>query len=478
MADVWTALEERTRTWDALGRQRVAEAVWEDYVSFRFARTGDPRALDYLYPYLNHADRATRLRALNVAARIFEGRGPAALDRLTYFTQNPDHFLRDRAVLVVGATVTGSREEVVLEVLGPYLNHPNQFVRKQALVMLGRAAAGQASPRVLAEIQRVAAQPGPRDDEVWRAVADAFAGRPTEEAWQVVAAPQPLEQIVRDNAFATAVLVRGAGEEWYRRACADVFLPRLHAEDEIGWRRDLIRRHGIVALCHAGAGRGLEPLSQLLPLRGERCTGYALLTHASELFVGAPREENREGLIELLRTGDVPTQRIAAACLGRLVLGTEDAAAVAALRELLGAKNQAVQAAALTGLGMAAVSSCDEELRPLCRDRLTQEETAVAAARALGMIFLGSGRADVFAELRRRAEELRAQPVRSRQYSKPLAACYRAVGLLYLGTGALAPAEFLLDVLGSREYDWVAARAVVMLEFPEMTLGWPYLLAG
>ena len=98
MKDLLNTLEERTRAWNALGRQGVADAVWADYVSIRFGRTGDPRALEYLYPYLNHAVKETRLKAIDVAAHVFEGRGPKVVDALDYFTKNPDHFLSDRAV--------------------------------------------------------------------------------------------------------------------------------------------------------------------------------------------------------------------------------------------------------------------------------------------------------------------------------------------------------------------------------------------
>ena len=71
MKDIWNALEERTQTWQALGRQGLADALWADYVSIRFGRTGNPHALDYLYPYLNHADKGTRLKAIDVAACVF-----------------------------------------------------------------------------------------------------------------------------------------------------------------------------------------------------------------------------------------------------------------------------------------------------------------------------------------------------------------------------------------------------------------------
>jgi hypothetical protein len=480
MQDLWRALEERTRAWDALHRQGVADAVWQDYVSIRFRRTGDMRALDYLYPYLNHADQETRRHAIAAAATVFEGRGAGSISALGYFTTNPDLFLRDRAVIVVGAAVTGSRDEVVLEALAPYLNSPNQFVRKLALVALGKATAGQASARALGEIQRAAQLPGPREDEVQMATARAFAGHPTEGVWSLAAGPQSMEMIDRDNALATAVLVRGSSEAWYQRACTEVFEPRLHVDGETGWKRGFILRNGVAALCHAGARKGMEPLQRMLHLRGERTPGHALFRCAPELFAGADPARHRDPLIELAHTGDISTQRIAGVCLGRLVMGLEDKTAIAALRELSDAKGKAVQAAALTGLGMAARSTCDDALRQFCLDRFEEEETATAAMGALGLIFLGSGRRDVFAEIRDRATMLREAPVRSRQYCKPLVACYRAAGLLYLGTGSEEPVGFLLDVLARPprrydEYRWTAARSLVMVEFTESALGWEYI---
>ena len=55
MKDMWTDLAEGTHAWQALDRQILADAVWGPYVTARFARTGDPRALEYLYPYLNRS---------------------------------------------------------------------------------------------------------------------------------------------------------------------------------------------------------------------------------------------------------------------------------------------------------------------------------------------------------------------------------------------------------------------------------------
>ena len=55
MADLLKTLEEQTRTWHAISRQGLADAIWFHYVRARFRQTGDPRALEYLYPYLNNA---------------------------------------------------------------------------------------------------------------------------------------------------------------------------------------------------------------------------------------------------------------------------------------------------------------------------------------------------------------------------------------------------------------------------------------
>ncbi len=77
MKDIWEVLAERTQAWGALNRQGLADAVWADYVSFRFGRTGDPRALDYLYPYLNGRERGYALQAdLDIPVFLFaESRG-------------------------------------------------------------------------------------------------------------------------------------------------------------------------------------------------------------------------------------------------------------------------------------------------------------------------------------------------------------------------------------------------------------------
>jgi len=477
MKDILDTLEERTRAWHALGRQGLADAIWADYVSIRFGRTGDPRALDYLYPYLNHAVTETRLTAIDVAAQVFEGRGLKAIDALGYFTKNHDHFICDRAVQVVGAAVADSRDDVILDVLGPYLKHRNQFIRKLALVALGKAAAGQASEKVLAEIRRVAAASGPREDEVDMAIARAFAGRPTEEAYCLVAKPELADRTNTGNQNAVAVLVRGAPDEWYERACREVFEPRLHAEGDTGWMPGVIRRDGIGALCHASPGRGMEPLKRMLHLRGSRCPGHAMMGAAKECFAGADPQTNRGPLIDLARNGDVSAQRIASVCLGKMMIGVEDEETIGVLRQLCDARNKAVRAAALDGLGMAAKSTCDEELRRLCLDRTNDDETAVAALDALGMIYLGSGRADVFEDILKLADLCRGRPVRSKKHCKPLDMCYWATGMLYLGTGSTEPVEFLLDVLAlpqvrrMDQYQWTTARALILIEFSEAIVG-------
>ena len=482
MKDIWHALEERTRAWHALGRQGLATDIWADYVSVRFGRTGDPRALEYLYPYLNHAHRGTRLRAIEVAARVFEGRGPRAVDALDYFTKNPDLFLRDRSAIVVGAAVTGSPDRALLEILAPYLNHQNQFIRKLAVETLGKAAAGRGSARVLEEILRVAEATKIKARDVDMAIARTFSGRPIEEAYAHVAKLELVNRIDTGNQQAVAVLVRGASDKWYERACHECFEPRLHADEAVGWRRNFVRRDGIGALSWAAAGHGMEALNRMLHLRGERCTGHAMLHAAPGCFAGADPDANRTPLDDLMRNGDVPAQRIAAVCLGRMAMDVGDEESIGALRELCGARNKAVQAAALFGLGMAAKSTCDEELRKLCLDRASNGETASAAIQALGMIFLGSGRSDVFSDIRITAESYRVRPVRGKRHCKPLAACYEAAGLLYLGTGSTEAVAFLLDVLAlpktrrMDEYRWCAARALVMTEFSESALGTDYVL--
>jgi hypothetical protein len=479
MKDIWNILEERTRTWGALGRQGLADAIWGDYVPLRFWRTGDPRALEYLYPYLNHAYKPTRLHAIQVAALVFEGRGPRAVESLDYFFKHPDPFLRDRAVQVIAAAVTGSADDVILETLGPYLNQRNQFIRKQALVGLGSAAIGQGSEKVLAEIQRVAQRPGPRPDETDLAIARAFAGRPTPQVYEMVAKPSLASRVDQGNDYAVATLVRETPPEWYQRACREIFEPMLHAPrtDELyGFAQQFIQRAGIEALSFASPGRGMEAFGRMLHLRASRCTSYAMFKAAPECFRRADVQANRGPLLDLLRTGDIAAQRLAAVCLGSLVEGQEDTEGIGVLRDLCSARSKAVQAGALLGLGLAAKSSCDDSLRDLCLGRVSDEETAPWAIRGLGLVYLGSGRDDVLADLRRLVETYRNQPVRGRRYNVPLAACYQAIGAVYLGTGSTAPLEVLLEVLSRParqpydEYHWVASLALVMIEFAETAL--------
>ena len=65
--------------------------------------------------------------------------------------------------------------------------------------------------------------------------------------------------------------------------------------------------------------------------------------------------------------------------------------------------------------------------RPLVLVRVAcgpeRERQAPAAIRALGTVYLGSGREDVFADIRRLAEQYRCQPVRGKKHCKPRAKC-------------------------------------------------------
>lgn len=477
MSDMWSTLEEYSRAWTALDRQGLADAIWADYVSLRFGRTGDPRALEYLYPYLNHADRRTRQEAIEVAARVFEGRGPRALDGLDYFTKNPDPFLKDRAVVIVGAALTGSSASVLLDRLSPYLHHRNQFIQGLALDALGTASVAQANGEVLTEILRLAELPGIGRADVCRAIASVYSGKPTQAVYDLVA--QYDQETQCDDSRTLAVLIRDADDPWYERGCREVFEPVLHAEGT--WDQHFIRRDGIHALCMASRGRGMAPLERMLHLCGDRCTGRAMLSDTQNCFVGADTAQNRQALIDLAEGAQVPVQRVAALCLGRLVVGEEDEQAINKLRQLCDAPNMAVQAAALDGLGMAARSTCDDDLRQLCLKRSRTGETATAAIRCLGMVFMGSGNARVAGDIRELAHGLRSRPVRGKKHSRPLSACYRAMGLVYLGTGSREPVQSLLDVLAlprtSRwsEYRESAAKALVMVEFSGSSLGWEYV---
>jgi len=215
-------------------------------------------------------------------------------------------------------------------------------------------------------------------------------------------------------------------------------------------------------------------LERMLHLRGSRCTGHAMMSNAPKCFVDADIEPKRGQLMALAARGDLPAQRIAAICLGHLPMGIEDPEIMKLLKDLCGKKNKAVQAAGLKGLGMAAKSTCDEQIRSTCLTKTRDPETIAPALGALGMVFLGSGRSDVFAGLAEIERRLRSQSVRGHRHCKPLAACYPAVGMLYMGTGSEEPLEFLLDAIsrpafGSRyaAYRKAAARALVMIEFPE-----------
>jgi hypothetical protein len=487
MNGIWNVLEERTRTWEALGRQGLADAIWDDYISVKFGRTGDPRALEYLYPYLNHANRHIRYRAVEVAARAFEGRGRKAIGDLDYFTKNRDPFLRDRSVQVIGAALSGLQDSFVLEELSSYLNHKNQFIRRQAVVALGAATAGRASQMALNEIQRVARRPGPWKDEVNFAIATAFTGRPTEEVYKIVAEAGP-DHWDWESQHHISILVRGASDEWYERACKEFFEPLLHAPEDTE-SLGFVQRDGIGVLCYAAPRRGMDALNRMLHLRSKRITATAMLNCAQYCFAGADPQVNREPLFELVQNGDMWERRIAAVCLGRMMMGREDAETISLLVDLCDAKNSSVRCAALIGLGMAARSTCDEKLWQLCLKHALDYETARDAIRTLGMIFMGSGRSDVFQQIRDGADVYRRRPVKGRRYCKPLTTCYWATGLLYLGTGSTEPVEFLLDVLAlpqvprTQQYQWSAAKALVMIEFSEpaiaraFSINWPpYLL--
>ena len=478
MNDMWTALEEHTHAWRALDRQGLADAVWADYVSVRFGRSGDGRALEFLYPYLMRGDRSLRLHALEVARRVFEGAGPGSLGQLDWFIRNPDPFLRDRAVQVVGAALTGWPVEAILQELRPWLGHPNQFIRRQALTALSRAAVGTSSPEALAVVADAA--PACRLGEGERALADAriCAGRPVEEVFARLVRPDAGPGW-RGIDLAMGILLAGADERWLRRGYAQHFEPRLHRRRRAGdppWAFDqFIRRSAAEGFARAHAGGGAPALEALMHLTDNACTLHALMGLQEMLFAGADADAGRPALEAWLASDDPMVQRIAAAALGHLLDGTADEAAIERLRALLMARNRAVAAAAIEALGRVGRSSCDAALRQADLDLTGDGETAVAAIAALGRLFEGSGDRAAFGDLRQTADACRMGRRPGRKHSRPLTACIRAVGAVFAGTGSMEPVDFLLDAINLstapwNPYRWAAGRGLVMIEFPAATV--------
>ena len=480
MNDIWKNLEEQSRTWDALNRQGLANAIWADYVTVRFSRTGDPRALEYLYPYLSNA--RTRNRAIRVACDVFEGRGTRALDALNYFTRNPDLYLKDRAVNVVAAAVTGSSARVILDTLGPYLDNRSLFIRKQAILALGRAAQGRADDGILAKLQDVGQVTPSRhtQEEIANSIASVYSGSPNDEVYKLVIESTPdLDQ--------AGLLICGADGGWFDRFCEDVLDRKLSTDrlsEDRNWHGQvgMRLRDAVEGLAVAGEGRGMAVFDRMLRARHLRCPVHRMLEVAPRCFEGVPHDVCVPELTNLAKTGDVPTQRVASICLGHVTKGRDDADTIGLLSDLCRAKNRAVRTSALRGLALAARSSCDESLRQLCLELTREGETAREAILALGAVFLGSGRRDVFEDVRSLVVSLRSQPVRGTKHSKPLAACYFSAGLIYLGTGSMEPVDFLLDGVPQpmvsypqwQPNGWglgAAARGLVMTEFPESVLG-------
>lgn len=482
MNDIWAVLEQRTQGWQALDRQSVADAIWHSYVTVRFARTGNPQALPFLYPYLNHAGKGIRLAAIDVAARVFEGRGERALRDLDYFTENTDPFLRDRAVHLIGSAMEGASEGSLLDALDSYLHHPNRFVQRQAMSAVARAARGSASSRILAEVRHVAETSKASDLELRQAIARLFSGAPTEETYSGMADRDAgWSWAGLDDAVGT--LIRGASAEWYHRACREFFDPRLQAPEEsplastFGGRRwpQFLHRSATTGLCLAGHARGMDALSRMLHLRDNRCCCNAILKLAPNCFAGADRGDNLEPLLALAQSHDLQEQRIGCTFLGTLMRGSDDEQTMAALLNAVGARSAPVRSAALDGLGLVATSTCDESLGKLCLANAAHNETAGAALAALGRIFLGSGRSDVFEEIRSMADEYEGRSKRSGPRYRPLVECYRAAGRVYQGTGSTEPADFLLSVLVPSPIQWcpyrsAAGQALMSVEFSERTL--------
>jgi len=495
MRDIWATLGERTQDWRALDRQSVASSLWAPYVTARFARTGDKRALEFLYPYLSHSDAGSRHTAVHVACSIYRGTGPDTVAHLDYFLQNKDSFIRDHAVVVVGAAVSGHAEGVVLQALQPFLHDRNHLVQRRAMAAMAGALGGRPSGTSLAEIQRVQEEANANQGEADQARVCLLSGHPDEEIWSALCNPEAPWWSGRDEAIGT--LIRGAPLEWFERARHEFFTPRLRARPDTpgviepaiesrfrarspdgslpAWVAQYLHRSAAVGICAAASGRGAGALQHLLHLQNNAVPWRAILNRAPKCIVGSNLEANRQALISMARSERLQEQRLAAICLGRLTMGLEDGEAIALLRGLADSRSPALRASALTALGMAARYTCDASLRQLCLQASTVEETARAAIGALGMIFQASGSFEVFDDIRARAEEFRARPIKGRKQYRALAQAYMSAGLVYQGTGTPEPFDFLLDALRPTPqpwslYAWAAGQALIWIEFPERTL--------
>ncbi len=483
MKTMWRALEEHTHVWHALDREGLADAVWSDYVSARFSRSGDARALAFLYPYVNRGDRNVRLHAIRLAATVFEGAGPSSIGDLHYFTGNLDPFVRDRAVQVVGAALTGWPVPTVLDNLQAYLEHRNRFIRAQAMTALSYASFATGSEEALEQVDRIAGDLGLGAQPHNLAVARIFAGRPTRAIFERLTNPEAAARW-RGEDMAVGILIEGAEQAWYERACERFFDVRLAAEPgDVDWRWNeflrvwpqFLRRSALEGLCRAGRGRGFDSLQRILHRRDNACVRRAMEANAPQCFAGAEIPANRAPLLQLLTDGDATAQRIAAICLGTLMEGTEDDEAVKLLTGCTEARDKSVAAAAVAALGRVLRSSCDEAAHERAMAMSEHPETARAAIEGIGWLHLGSGQREVLSNLRDRATAFRNRTRRGRAHFGPLRECFLAVGRLYHGTGSMEPVDFLLDALSlSRSrycvYRGAAGRALVMIEFPPATI--------
>jgi hypothetical protein len=169
-------------------------------------------------------------------------------------------------------------------------------------------------------------------------------------------------------------------------------------------------------------------------------------TTAHNCFIGPDYESNKSGLLGMINTGDVPVQRLAEVCLGRLAQDREDTEVVERLSKLLGSKNGGVKVASMAALGTAAQSSRDDRLAEICFGATTAHEISRAAFETIGNLYCGSGPSDVYACLLDLTRSIRRHPAK-RRANRTLTACYHAIGMVFRATGSLDPLPFLLDVV-------------------------------
>ena len=470
MDGIWDALAEKSRSMKALNRQGMADAIWPYFLLARYAKTGQAESLDFLIPYLQHADKSYRSRALDVTARIYDGAGQSAIADLEYITKNADLRIRDRSVHVVAACLKTLPPAEMLSGLAGYISHKNHFIRAQALRELGQCGYQTGSKDLLNAILDIRNH---GNSQLYRdlALSRIFSGNPTDEVYCRVAKPEFAAAIDNGNSYTTALLVRGDKTGYRDMALEAVLRPRLETRIE-GWLGQLIRRDGVIGMVVAFPDKPGFVLESVLPVIGEACVFRASLAWLPSLFQNSEDSFLRDKLIQLAESDDERVGTVAIACLGRYLRGSDEEIPNV-LRDACHAKSSGLQAQALLSLGMAAEGTADSSIMRLLQNNVGRYDLAVASILSMGFLNKGLGEGKATSIILNVLEDFTVNPKPGRRSNKRIRNALLALGLAYAGTGLDNPVEVLFEYVSlpayarNAEYRRCAARALTMIQFPE-----------